>query len=106
MLLWWNAPFSYYITSKQFLLDVAHGLGTLGPACAVLARGLRENTTLFSEKGRQPDFSFNSYGPCAGLARCLRLGADLPNPGGAPPLNEEVKAYNAAKRQRLSKCSY
>ena len=28
-LLWWNAPFSYYIASKQFL--------RLGPACAVLA---------------------------------------------------------------------
>ena len=41
MLLWWNAPFSYYIRSKQFLLDVAHGLGTLGPACAVLAPSLR-----------------------------------------------------------------
>ena len=75
-------------------------------ACAELARGLRENTALFSEKGRQPDFSFNSYGPCTGLAGCLRLGADLPNPGGAPPLNEEVKAYNAAKMKRLSKFSY
>ena len=41
MLLWWNAPFSYYITSKQFLLDVAHDLGTLGPACAVLGPSLR-----------------------------------------------------------------
>ena len=105
MLLWWNAPFSYYITSKQFLWPWNAGACLRG-ACAELARGLRENTPLFSEKGRQPDFSFNSYGPCAGLARCLRLGADLPNPGGAPPLNEEVKAYNAAKMKRLSKFSY
>ena len=45
-------------------------------------------------------------GACAELARGLRLGADLPNPGGAPPLNKEVKAYNAAKMKRLSKFSY
>ena len=31
----------HYITSNQFLLDVAHGFGTLGPACAALAPSLR-----------------------------------------------------------------
>ena len=31
----------YYVKVKLFLLDVAHGLGTLGPACAVLAPSLR-----------------------------------------------------------------
>ena len=54
-------------------------------ACAELARGLRENTALFSEKGRQAVADVD-------LARCLR-GAGLPNPGGAPLLNKEVKAY-------------
>ena len=46
-------------------------------ACAELARGLRENTALFSEKGRQAVADVD-------LAPYLRLGADLPNPGGAP----------------------
>ena len=55
-------------------------------ACARLAR---EHGEIF----RKGAASSCRCGPCAGLARCLRLGADLPNPGGAPPLNEEVKAY-------------
>ena len=58
-----------YITSKQFLLGVAHGLGTVGPACAVLAPSLRENTAKFSEKGRQAiadvDLAPGLRGACA-----------------------------------------
>ena len=36
-------------------------------ACAELARGLRENTALFSGKGRQPDFSFSPMDLAPGL---------------------------------------
>ena len=39
------------------------------------------------------DFFFHSHEPCTALAWRLRLGADLPNPGGAPLLNEEVNSY-------------
>ena len=55
-------------------------------ACARLAR---EHGEIF----RKGAASSCRCGPCAGLGRCLRLGADLLNPGGALPLNEEVKAY-------------
>ena len=57
-------------------------------ACAELARGLRER-----EHGAIFRTGTTSSVVHMNLARRLRLGAGLLNPGGAPPSNEEVKSY-------------